>query len=81
MLISTVFNVLAFLSFFGLVSAVLFAIHRGMGVHVEIIRNERGSTGVTAYKQVSPLKAILNNRGKQLLLLPSFLILGADHRS
>ncbi|KAF1971184.1 hypothetical protein BU23DRAFT_471645 [Bimuria novae-zelandiae CBS 107.79] len=39
------FNVLAFLSFFGLVSAVLVAIHRGMGVHVELIPD------VSAYKK------------------------------
>ena len=48
-----VFNILAFLSFFGLVGAVFTAIERGMGVHISVILYERGVHGVTAYKQVS----------------------------
>ncbi|KAK7184162.1 integral membrane protein [Paraphaeosphaeria sporulosa] len=49
------FNVLAFLSFYGLVGAVLVAIHRGMGVHVDVIVYDRGLAGVTAYRQVSSM--------------------------
>jgi hypothetical protein len=52
-LMITVFNILAFLSFFGLVSAVFIAIERGMGIHISVILYERGVNGVTAYKQVS----------------------------
>lgn len=48
-----VFNVLAFLSFYGLVGAVLVATHRGMGVHLAVIEYDRGIAGVTAYRQVS----------------------------
>lgn len=51
----TVFNILAFLSFFGLVSAVFIAIERGMGIHISVILYERGVNGVTAYKQVSAI--------------------------
>jgi hypothetical protein len=47
-----VFNVLAFLSFYGLVGAVLVAIHRGMGVHKNVIEYDRGVAGMSAYRQV-----------------------------
>lgn len=55
MLTVLVFNVLAFLSFYGLNSAVFVAIHRGMGVHKDVIEYDRGVAGVTAYRQVSSI--------------------------
>ncbi|KAL1595728.1 hypothetical protein SLS60_009417 [Paraconiothyrium brasiliense] len=56
-----VFNVLAFLSFYGLVSAVFVAIHRGMGVHLDVVEYERGLAGVIAYRQAIYVSAIFYN--------------------
>ncbi|KAF2441169.1 hypothetical protein P171DRAFT_366918 [Karstenula rhodostoma CBS 690.94] len=55
------FNVLAFLSFYGLAGAVLVAIHRGMGVHKDVIKYDRGVAGVTAYRQAIYVSAIFYN--------------------
>lgn len=55
LLIAPVFNVLAVLTFYGLICAVLIAIHRGMGVHMDVILYDRGIGGLTAYRQVSVL--------------------------
>ncbi|KAJ4301085.1 hypothetical protein N0V90_003175 [Kalmusia sp. IMI 367209] len=55
------FNVMAFLSFFGLVAAVFVAIDRGMGVHYTIIVHERGYKGAIAYQQAIYVSAIFYN--------------------
>lgn len=73
-LIRVVFNVLAFLSFFGLVSAVSVAIRRGMGVHMDVIRAERGTRGVVAYNQVSGTVASGKDHGNVLTCVKSIYV-------
>lgn len=53
---NAVFNVLAVATFYGLAIAVLIAIDRGMGVHVDTVLFERGLRGLSDYSQVSELK-------------------------